>query len=290
MRIKIADVIIKIESEISIYLDESIKEFRLREHERKNDISVYIREDKHLKKDFTNIVYKDDYTKIEINNGNIRYGYFMKRKGNEAYAVLSAPKFSSCYELSVDSAFTDMFTEEGKFYPYLGIEQILMNYYAFYLHASFVKVADSGILFTAASGSGKSTQANLWQLYEQAEICNGDKTIIRKKDDGYYAYGSPFAGSSCIYKNKSARIRGIIVLSQASDNKIERIWGKEAFLALYKEAIMNTWDADYMKNMVEILMDIAETVPIYHLACRPDREAVHLVKQVLFIEKIYTNI
>lgn len=282
LKIKIADIIIKIESGMLLYLDEGIKEFQIREPESKNDISIYIREEKHLEINFTNIAYKDDYTKIEINGDNIRYGYFMRRRGKEAHAILSAPKSSTTYELLVDPVFNDMFTREGKIYPYLGIEQILLNYQAFYLHSSFVKYADNGILFTAASGVGKSTQANLWQLYEQAEICNGDKTIIRKKEDGYYAYGSPFAGSSRIYKNESARIRGIIVLSQAKDNTIERMCGKEAFLSLYKESIMNTWDVDYMKTIVDVLMDMVQNVPIFHLACRPDREAVQLVKQVLF--------
>lgn len=282
LKIKIADIIIKIDSEMPIYLSEGIKEFQISEHEKKDNMSICIRKDEHLKNDFTNIVYKDDCTEVEITGNNIRYGYFIRRKGNTAYAILSAPKFSTTYDLAVDSGFNDMFRQEGKFYPYLGIEQILLNYHAFYLHSSFVKYAENGILFTAASGIGKSTQANLWQLYEQAEICNGDKTIIRKKEDGYYAYGSPFAGSSRIYKNESARIRGIIVLSQAKDNTIDRMCGKEAFLSLYKESIMNTWDADYMKTIVDLLMDIVQNVPIFHLACRPDREAVQLAKQVLF--------
>ena len=83
------------------------------------------------------------------------------------------------------------------------IEQVLNSYNTFLLHSSFIKWKDKAILFTAPSGTGKSTQADLWEKYENAEIINGDRSGIRKMDGKWTAYGLPIAGSSGIYKNIS---------------------------------------------------------------------------------------
>ena len=45
---------------------------------------------------------------------------------------------------------------------------------------------------------------------------------------------------------------------------------------------MNTWNPAYMEKMADLLMDAASSIPIYHLACRPDQGAVDLVKKTLF--------
>lgn len=166
---------------------------------------------------------------------------------------------------------------------FLALEEGLLLNQAFLLHASFVSWNGTGILFTAPSGTGKSTQADLWHQYEKAEIYNGDRTIIRKIDGAYYGFGSPYAGSSGIYRNEKAPVAGIVVLTQASDNHIERLNGKEAFTSLYRETLMNTWNHVYMETMTDLILDAVENIPIYHLACRPDKEAVDLVKGTLQI-------
>lgn len=165
---------------------------------------------------------------------------------------------------------------------FLAPEDGMMVNQAFVLHSSFVAWQGRGILFSAPSGTGKSTQANLWQQYEGAEIYNGDRTIIRKIDGVYHGFGSPYAGSSGIYRNETAPIRAIVVLTQASENRIEQLSGKKAFLPLYQETLMNTWNPVYMENMMDLLMDAAKNIPVYHFACRPDRDAVNLVKKTLF--------
>lgn len=164
---------------------------------------------------------------------------------------------------------------------YLALEEILLSNNAFILHSSFVAWRGNGILFSAPSGTGKSTQADLWKQYEGAEIYNGDRTVIRKIDGVYYGFGSPYAGSSGIYRNETAPIRAIIILSQAAENHMGQLTGKGAFMPLYRETLMNTWNPVYMEAITDLLMDAAVNIPIYHLACRPDKGAVELVKEIL---------
>jgi hypothetical protein len=57
--------------------------------------------------------------------------------------------------------------------------------------------------------------------------------------------------------------------------------GKQAFLPLFRETLANTWNPAYMESMTDLLLDAAVTIPVFHLACRPDRDAVDLVKKTL---------
>lgn len=167
---------------------------------------------------------------------------------------------------------------------YLAFEDVLINHQGFILHSSFISWQNNGILFTAPSGTGKSTQADLWKKYEDADIYNGDRTIIRKIDGKYYGFGSPYAGSSGIYRNESAPIKAIVVIEQGPDNVIRRLHGREAFLPLFRETLMNTWNKEYMEKMTDLLMDVACQIPVYHLSCRPDQGAVNTVKNEILKE------
>lgn len=165
---------------------------------------------------------------------------------------------------------------------YMGLERMLLLNSGFFLHASLIKYQKKGIAFTAPSGIGKSTQAELWKRYRGAEIINGDRAGIRLFTDGsVMAYGSPVSGSSGIVKNKEVCLDAIVVLRQAHENRVRRMKPAEAFRAVYSETLMNTWDAWYMDNMMALLIDVTSRIPAFLLECRPDEEAVQVLEQKL---------
>lgn len=227
-------------------------------------------------------IYKNEYS-IYYDNGYIRKKELLAA-GKIQSVYLYSKGLKTHYRLQVPKSLLEngrLFDSVNLIY-FLALEEGLLEKNAFILHSSFVSWQGKGILFTAPSGTGKSTQAELWRLYENAEVYNGDRTVIRKIDDIYHGFGSPFAGSSGIYRNETSPIQAIIVLTQAPENHIERLTGKNAFLPLYRETLMNTWNPAYMEKMADLLMDVTASVPVYHLACRPDRSAVELVKESLF--------
>ena len=101
------------------------------------------------------------------------------------------------------------------------------------LHASFVSTRYGGLLFSGVSGIGKSTQADLWQRYEGAELLNGDRTVLRRMDGVWTAFGSPYAGSSNCFVNESRPVRAIVLLSQGSACSLRRLSPAAAFRGLY---------------------------------------------------------
>ena len=163
----------------------------------------------------------------------------------------------------------------------IGIEKIMMRQNALILHASYIRWNEKGILFSAPSGTGKSTQAELWQRYLGADIINGDRAGIRKKDGVWNAYGLPYAGSSKIYRNESAPLSAIVVLEQAEVNSICRLEYTEAIIRLLPEFSLHRWDAKFMNEAMDLITDILESVPVYLLKCRPDEQAVQVLRQTI---------
>ena len=122
------------------------------------------------------------------------------------------------------------------------------------IHAAFIRWQEKGILFTAPSGTGKSTQAELWKKYEGADILNGDRAAVRRDESGCW---------------------------QAEENRIRRLGMLEIIQKLYPETTVHQWEPDFIEKALTLLTELAGEVPIYLLECRPDRGAVEAVKNVL---------
>ena len=228
------------------------------------------------KQDFRVINKDDTYIRVKTLSFNEKIlETYLYSENEKADITLSIPK-----EMEAEH---EIFVRTN-IWNYLAFEDVLINHQGFILHSSFISWQNNGILFTAPSGTGKSTQADLWKKYEDADIYNGDRTIIRKIDGKYYGFGSPYAGSSGIYRNESAPIKAIVVIEQGPDNVIRRLRGREAFLPLFRETLMNTWNKEYMEKMTDLLMDAAFQIPVYHLSCRPDQDAVDTVKNEILKE------
>ena len=160
--------------------------------------------------------------------------------------------------------------------------EILLSFFGgVSLHSSFIRHKDRGILFTAPSGTGKSTQADLWEKYRGAEILNGDRTMIRKLEEGWTAFGSPFAGSSNIFRNESAPIRTIVVLRQAPVNTLRVMNDSEAFRYLYSEMVIPKWHSEAHKTIISQTVALSSEVPVVLLSCTPDEDAVITLEKYL---------
>ena len=175
----------------------------------------------------------------------------------------------------------DYYSQELHLIHLIGIEEVLIKYKAFLLHSSVVKLGEDIVLFSGPSGIGKSTQAELWKTHLGARVVNGDRCVIRKKGNTFWGSGSPWCGTSGIYSNEQAPIKGIFILKQASENSVRRL-GIEAFKALYPQCVVNPWERSFMEQLTELVTGLLKAVPVYELACRPDQEAVDLAYQTLF--------
>lgn len=160
-------------------------------------------------------------------------------------------------------------------------ERALLRHDAFLLHSSLVRIQGRAVLFSGPSNAGKSTFAKLWQTHLGAEVLNGDRTVVRKSENGFTGSGSIWSGTSGIYHSGQAPIAGIFLLEKAQENRVERL-GFQAFAPLFSQTILNSWDPDYMNRIAQLYSELLEQIPIYRLYFRADRAAVMLAYQTLF--------
>lgn len=171
--------------------------------------------------------------------------------------------------------------EELNFSAFLGIEIILPIFHRIMMHASAVCCHGEGILFTGPSGMGKSTQAELWRRWRGAEILNGDRAILQLGNE-IKVWGSPYAGSSRIYRNESCPVRAIVLLGQGPQNEIHALSGKEKIAALYPRFLLAQWDENLLHKQLGMLEEVIQRIPVYHFVCRPDESAVELAERTIF--------
>ena len=162
----------------------------------------------------------------------------------------------------------------------IGMENFLLSKDAILLHAAFVACGGKGVLFTGPSGVGKSTQADLWEKHLGAEIINGDRAVLRK-EAGWTAYGSPYAGSSGIYRNENAPVSAIVVLKQAKENRLEKLTSRQAFPEVYSQLALCRWDRVFMEKATDLCLDLLQNVPVYRLSCLPAESAVDCLRKGL---------
>ena len=282
---RIADINIHVRVPFEIKIIKESEKFIIKSQEVNIEISfIEIKEALQIKDD---IVYNSSTKIYKVANGFI-HEFYLEPSMKPCAWLIQVDEYN--YELRYLKGKEYCLEYSRNILEAINIEQILNKFNAFILHSSFIRWQVKAILFTAPSGTGKSTQADLWKKNENAEVINGDRSGIRKMDGKWTAYGLPIAGSSEIYKNKKAEISHIIILKQGKENKLIRLSSREAFIKLYSETLVHTWDKEFQENIINMITDVVQNVRIYQYECLPDKSAVEfLKKQVIKDNKIGNN-
>lgn len=156
----------------------------------------------------------------------------------------------------------------------------------FCFHASALQVDGEAVLFSADSGTGKSTHAGLWEKYladrHRVVRLNDDKPVLRVRQDGVWAYGSPWSGKHVIHTNAKAPVKAVVFLEQAPENRIRSVTPQEAFSLVFPQTFCLKTDARQRILVLQMLDQFLRQVPVYLLSCNISREAVELVYQTIW--------
>lgn len=165
----------------------------------------------------------------------------------------------------------------------MAAEHLVAENRGFILHSSFIGAGERGIVFTAPSGTGKSTQADLWQQHRGARILNGDRSALRVTDAGVRVCGIPFSGSSTYCENVTLPLTAVVYLKQAPQTTIRRLRGAEAFRRVWEGVSVNAWDRKDVLAVSAAVEQLLQQVPVFELACTPDESAVLALEGALGI-------
>jgi hypothetical protein len=150
----------------------------------------------------------------------------------------------------------------------------LLEHNGIMLHSSCVVVDDRAYLFTAPSGTGKSTHTNLWLNHfgDRAYILNDDKPALRLENGVWYAYGTPWSGKFDINRNARIPVAGIAVLERCVDNSIVPYSGFAAITSILDQMIRPASE-EYRTTILDTLDMLMRNIPIWKL--NPKESAPH---------------
>jgi serine kinase of HPr protein (carbohydrate metabolism regulator) len=168
--------------------------------------------------------------------------------------------------------FTDASLETMAVHRKLATEMLQRDILLF--HGSAVAVDGEVYLFTAKSGTGKSTHTRLWRqkFGNRAVMVNDDKPMLKVKASGISVCGTPWNGKHHLDTDTELPLKAICIIRQAEENHIEQISVREALPVLWQQSY-KTPDEQDMGKMLELLSVIAEHVAIYKMGCNMEPEA-----------------
>lgn len=77
-------------------------------------------------------------------------------------------------------------------------------------------------VFPGVCNAGKTTITRLF-MEQGAYFISDDRIVLRRIDDGFHAFGTPWPGEAGIAENVHAPISALFFLSQGADNRITRL-------------------------------------------------------------------
>lgn len=156
--------------------------------------------------------------------------------------------------------------------------QAAVLYRTVLMHASVVVKDGRGYAFLGESGTGKSTHSALWlRTFGDARLLNDDNPAVRLTDGGHvYIYGTPWSGKTPCYKNQKAELGAWVRLEQSPVNQFTVKPGIEAFVTLLPSCSAMRWNDRQYVALCDWLEECIRYVPVGHLRCRPDEEAVYV--------------
>ena len=153
----------------------------------------------------------------------------------------------------------------------------LVRFHGMMLHASCVVVDGKAYLFSAPSGTGKSTHVQLWlKLFgDRAFVLNDDKPALRVIDGKIYVYGTPWSGKFDCSVNTRAELGGIAFVKRAEENSMRLMQPTEAIYGLMDQTVRKVSACDQLTFM-DTIDKIVSSNKIFELCCNMDISAAQL--------------
>ncbi len=153
----------------------------------------------------------------------------------------------------------------------------------FLFHCSAIAFDGAGVLFTAPSGTGKSTHTRLWReaFGERVTVINDDKPLLKVKDDGIYVYGTPWCGKHGIETNMCVKVKAVVLIERATENILEKLRFDEGYRVLFTQTHRPSEPSGAAASLRFINL-LAESVSMYKMKCNISVDAARTARQGIF--------
>lgn len=156
----------------------------------------------------------------------------------------------------------------------------ILSFDGYYIHSSAVILDGKAYLFTAPSGTGKSTHTEKWVRLFGARYLNDDKPVLRYVNGKWMAYGTPWSGKHDLSSNEGVPLGGIACLSRGEKNEISPMSPIRALPYLMSQTVYRLRE-DNMEKKLATLNRLMKDIPIWDLRCLPDDEAALIAREAM---------
>ena len=160
---------------------------------------------------------------------------------------------------------------------------VMERYNAFFFHCSSIEVDGKAVMFTARSGTGKSTHRNLWlkNFGDRVTVINDDKPIIRRIDGEYRVFGTPWQGKESLGANISVPAYALCFLSRAEENYIGAIDTPQVIARALNQTVRPR-EPELMSNLLELLDGFLTQVRCFDLRVNMNDDAAVVAYNGIF--------
>lgn len=150
----------------------------------------------------------------------------------------------------------------------------LLKFGGFMLHSSTIAKDGKAYIFTANSGTGKSTHTSLWQKYlADVTMINDDKPAIVLKNGTFYAVGTPWSGKNNESTDIAVPVGGLVLLNRGKVNSIRKATPTETVPFIMQQTLASKKEENTL-ILVDLLDKFLQSVPAFILECDISEEAV----------------
>ncbi|MFZ0299658.1 MAG: hypothetical protein WAM13_15005 [Candidatus Sulfotelmatobacter sp.] len=153
---------------------------------------------------------------------------------------------------------------------------VLARQGGFLLHSASAIRNGKAFLFAGVSGAGKTTISRL--APPDATLLTDEISYVRKQDEDYFAFGTPFAGELAkLGENTSAPLAALYLLAQGPENKIEAVAAPDAGRGLLANMLFFAEDHEMVHLAFRAACDFVHRVPVYRLTFVPDARVWEMI-------------
>lgn len=155
---------------------------------------------------------------------------------------------------------------------YRKIAETMLDDDTFLMHGAVVGINNHAYMFTAASGTGKTTHVKKWiKKLKNSYVVNGDKPLIKLTDNEVIACGTPWCGKERWGKNCMVPLRAIVLMERGENNTINEITFGQALTGLLQQTYVFS-DFDKKKKVLMLLSRMNGKIKFYKFSCNNMKE------------------
>ena len=166
------------------------------------------------------------------------------------------------------------------------LDQILLMYIlakkgGILVHAAGIEVNGKGFIFPGKSGAGKSTIAMHSIERGDVGLLSDDRVIIRRVDNMYKVFGTPWPGEAGVAQNINLPLSEIFFIYHGTENRVKEITSQETIERLLPVTSIPWYDKDVIPEILDFCEELISCVPAYELYFKPGVEVVDVFEKFI---------